>query len=380
MQSVAHGWLVLTLTDSPFWVGLVQSLGTLPILLFTIYGGVVADRVDKHRFIILLQGAMLLESLALAVLTWTGYVTVPWVIVLAVFFGLLAAFEVPARQSFVVEMVGRGDLTNAIALNSTAFNVSRMIGPALAGALIATAGVAACFLANSASFVAVIIGLLAMRWPGGRPRVAGLGAGASLGEGARYLAGEPSSRALMLFVACLSIFGYPFIAMLPVFARDALGAGASGYGGLLSSVGVGAAVGAIGLAAIGRQGGQARAALASGALFGACLAGAAAVPSFPAAAAILVGAGSSMAIASINANSYLQRSAPDHLRGRVMGFYSFAALGLAPVGTLQAGWVAEHFGVRSSLAVGGLVCATASLVLGGIVGRGPDPSAARDRA
>ena len=172
VQTVARGWLVLQLTDSAFAVGLVTALGSLPILLFTLYGGVVADRVDKRRFVIVLQSLMLLEALALAVLTHQGWITVHLVMALAAFYGLLSAFEVPARQALVSEIVGREDLMNAIALNSSAFNVARVIGPSIAGGLIATVGLAACFYLNAASYLAVVAGLLLMRVqrPAGRPR------------------------------------------------------------------------------------------------------------------------------------------------------------------------------------------------------------------
>ena len=160
VQTVAQGWLVLQLTDSAFAVGLVTALGSLPILLFTLYGGVVADRVDKRRFVILLQSGMLVEALALAVLTHLGLITVHLVMALASFYGLLSAFEVPTRQSLVSEIVGREDLMNAIALNSSAFNAARVIGPSIAGALIATVGLAACFYVNAASYLAVLTGLL----------------------------------------------------------------------------------------------------------------------------------------------------------------------------------------------------------------------------
>ncbi|HEU4700531.1 MAG TPA: MFS transporter [Gemmatimonadales bacterium] len=370
MQSVAHGWLVLTLSNSPFLVGLVPALGGLPILLFTLYGGVLADRVDKHRFIIVLQAFMLCEAITLAVLTWRHWITVPWVIGIAIFFGFLTAFEVPARQAFVVEMVGKADLMNAIALNSTAFNVSRVIGPALAGILIAAAGIAACFAANALSYVGVIIGLLMMRWPKGEkplPAAAGL-RGPGFAEGFRFVAGEPWPRAIIILTAVFSIFGFSFIAMLPVYARDALGVGAGGYGLLVSSVGVGAAIGALTLAGLGGGTPQEQLALRTALAFGVVLVLAALMPHFWIAAALLMAAGCVMAVQGITANSYLQSSAPDHLRGRVMGFYSWVSLGLAPFGTLQAGWVAERWGVRASLVVGGGVCAACALVLRWVMG------------
>lgn len=363
MQTVAHGWLVFTLTGSAFLVGLVPALGGLPILLFTLYGGVLADRVNKRRFILWLQGLMLLEAVTLAVLTATGQVTVAWVIVLAIAFGFLTAFEVPARQAFVVDLVGKRDLMNAIALNSAVFNLSRVLGPAISGVLITAAGVAAAFFANAASYVAVLIGLIKIRLPEEEvPATAGMQT--TLAEGLAHVRGDPEPRALIILTAVTTIFGYPFIAMLPVFAGAAVGVGAAGYGALVSAVGVGAAAGALATAAVGGKKQQALLAMDAAGLFALALAGAALVPGLLPAGALLTAAGCAMAIQSIAANTHLQRTAPDHLRGRVMGLYSFVALGLAPFGTLQAGWIAEHFGVRATFLLGGFVVAATAWWLG----------------
>ncbi len=361
MQTVAHGWLVLQLTNSAFAVGLVTTLGSLPILLFTLYGGVLADRVDKHRLILILQSLMLCEALTLGVLTAFHWVTVGWVVGLAIFFGLLAAFEVPTRQAFVVELVGRDDLMNAIALNSSAFNLSRVIGPAVAGVLIAALGLAACFFANALSYIAVIAGLLMMRFPAGA-RVARGGTGFREGllEGYRYIAGERWARTLILMTATLSVFGYSFLTMLPVYARDVLHTGAGGYGLVVSAVGVGAAAGALGIAALGSRIRHGRVAVGAAGAFGVLLAASALAGGVVSAVLLFVLAGLAMTANGITANTLLQRHAPDHLRGRVMGFYSFVALGMAPFGSLQAGWVSGRFGVRTSFAVGGVACMLAA--------------------
>lgn len=363
VQTVARGWLVLQLTDSAFAVGLVTALGSLPILLFTLYGGVVADRVDKRRTVLSLQSLMLLEALALAVLTHLGLITVHWVMGLAAFYGLLSAFEVPARQAMVSEIVGKTDLMNAIALNSSAFNVARVLGPSIAGALIATVGLAACFYLNAASYLAVVVGLLLMRVePSARREpVPALGA---LREGFGYIFGNSWPRALIIIVAGFSIFGYSFIPMMPVFARDVLGLDADGYGAIVSAVGLGAAAGAIGMAATGgrRRGG--RMVIGSFAAFGVLLAAAAYAPGFWSAGILFTLAGTLMSMNGIQANTMLQLEAPDELRGRVMGFYSFVVLGVAPLGAFQAGWVSEHFGVRVSFAVGGIACVLLAALVG----------------
>ncbi|MEO8226856.1 MAG: MFS transporter, partial [Gemmatimonadota bacterium] len=361
MQTVAHGWLVLTLTNSALAVGLVTAVGALPILLFTLYGGVLADRVDKHRLILILQSLMLCEALALGVLTAFHWVTVSWVVALAIMFGLLTAFEVPTRQAFVMDLVGKDDLMNAIALNSSAFNVARVIGPAIAGTLIAAVGIAACFFANAISYIAVIGGLLMMRMPAWTPAPAGeRGPGEGLAEGFRYIRRERWPRTLILLTATLSVFGYSFISMLPVYARDVVKVGPGGYAAMLSSFGAGAAAGALTVAALGRRVRQGRAAVGGAGIFGALLLASAFAPTLVSAMLLFMVAGCAMTVHGITANTLLQRQAPDKLRGRVMGFYSFVALGMAPFGSLQAGVVSERFGVRASFAVGGVACVVAA--------------------
>jgi MFS family permease len=362
IQVVAQGWLVLQLTDSAFAVGLVTTLGSLPILVFTLYGGVVADRVNKHRLVLILQSLMLLEALSLGILTVLHLVTVHWVMGLAVFFGFLSAFEVPTRQSLIAEIVGREDLMNAIALGSSAFNVARVVGPSIAGALIATVGLAACFFANAASYLAVVASLLLMRIePRARPPAEP--ALEAMREGFRYIFGNRWPRAIVTIIATFAVFGFSFMTMMPVFARDVLHVGARGYGALVSSIGVGAAGGAFFMAGLGGRTRRARLVLGSSVTFGALLTSAAFAPGFWSAMVLFTVAGCLMALNGIASNTVLQTQAPDRLRGRVMGFYSFVVLGMAPFGSLQAGWVAEHFGVRASVALGGAVC----LVVAGTV-------------
>jgi MFS family permease len=355
MQTIAQGWLVLQLTNSAFAVGLVTALGSLPILLFSLYGGVIADRVNKRRFILVLQSLMLLEALTLGVLTALDLITVHWVMGLAVFFGFLTAFEVPTRQAFVAEIVDREDLMNAIALGSSAFNLARVIGPALAGVLIATLGLSACFFANAASYLAVIASLVRMQGPDARvPAATPLWT--ALGEGFGYVFGSRWPRALVIIVTTFSIFGFSFMPLMPVFARDALGLDATGYGVMVASIGIGALAAAFFMAAFGGRVRQSRLVLGSSILFGTVLVAASLAPRFWSAVVLFTLCGGVMALNGIAANTMLQTEAPDELRGRVMGFYSFMVLGLAPFGSLQAGWVAEHFGVRVAFSAGGLVC------------------------
>jgi MFS family permease len=372
VQTVAQGWLVLQLTDSALAVGVVTALGSLPILLFTLYGGVIADRVDKRRFVILLQSGMLLEALALAVLTHGGWITVHLVAGLTSFYGLLSAFEVPTRQSLVSEIVGKDDLMNAIALNSSAFNVARVIGPSIAGALIATVGLAACFYLNAASYLAVLTGLLLMRVrrPAAPTRAPALGA---LKEGFGYIFGNRWPRALVTIVAAFTVFGASFLPMMPVYARDVLGLDADGYGAVVSAIGVGAASGAIAMAALGNRIRQGRLVIVTFAVFGAVLAGGGYAPGFWSALALFTVAGCLMAVNGIMANTMLQLQAPDRLRGRVMGFYSFVVLGMAPFGAFQAGWISEHFGVQAAFTVGGAACILMAAVVGFATSRDGTP-------
>jgi MFS family permease len=355
MQTIAQGWLVLQLTNSAFLVGLVTALGSLPILLLSLYGGVIADRVNKRRFLILLQSLMLAEALTLATLTALDLITVHWVMGLAAFSGLLTAFEVPTRQAFVAELVDREDLMNAIALGSSAFNLARVIGPALAGLLIATVGLSACFFVNAGSYLAVIGGLLRMDARVSRTRAV-VPVWAAMKEGFAYVFGHRWPRALVIIVATFSVFGFSFVPLMPVFARDALHLDARGYGVMVAAIGVGAVGAAFFMAGFGDRVRQSRLVLGSSSLFGAVLFVASFAPNFLWSVLLFTLTGGIMALNGIAANTMLQSEAPDDLRGRVMGFYSFMVLGLAPFGSLQAGWIAEHFGVRFAFAFGGLVC------------------------
>ncbi len=356
LQTVAQGWLVFQLTKSAFAVGLVTALGSAPILLFTLYGGVVADRVNKRRFVLIMQMLKLVEALALAVLTHLGLITVPWVMVLAVFAGLASAFEVPTRQAMLAEIVDREDLMNAIALNSSAYNAARVVGPAVAGGLIAAIGIAACFYANAVSYLAVIVALMMMHAQTPARPGSGTGVFEAFREGFTYVFGNPWPRALVVIVATFSIFGYSFVTMMPVFAEDALRLNAAGYGALVAAVGAGATAAAFFMAAIANRARRSRLVIGSSLLFGVVLTGSAFAPTFAVAVVLFTATGCFMALNGIVANTMLQSEAPDHLRGRVMGFYSFLVLGVAPFGAIQAGWVAEHLGVRTSLGIGGVIC------------------------
>ncbi len=365
MQSVAMGWLVLTLTNSPFFVGLVSGLGSLGVLAFSLYAGVVADRRDKRRLIVLTQSLSMVQALVLAVLVWTQVVTVWQVMVLATALGIVNAFDIPTRQSFMVELVGKEDLMNAIALNSSIFNAARVVGPALAGALIGAVGVAACFFLNGVSYIAVIGGLVAMRLAPDRPRPATGSAWAGFREVVAFLRSDRRVETLIALTATLSVFGFPFLVMMPVIARDVLRVGAAGYGALTAAVGVGAMLGALAIAVNSRRiRERGRLMVLGGTAFGVLVSLFAFSRAFGLSLVLLALAGCAMIVNNALTNTMLQTLVPDHLRGRVMGFYSFVFVGMAPLGAFQAGAFAERFGAPVAVGVGALVCALAVAVAG----------------
>ena len=361
MQSVALGWLVLEITNSPFAVGLNQALRSLGVLVFALYAGVVVDRVDKRRLIVWTQVLQMLEALALALLVWTRTIA-PWhVMVLAVGFGIVNAFDIPARQAFLVDLVGRDDLMSAIALNSSMFNAARIVGPAVAGVLIGAAGVAMCFFLNGVSYIAVIASLLAMRLPPFAPRPA-TAAWEGFRAGVRFIRSDARVLALVVLVAVFSVFGFPFLVLMPVVARDVLHTNARGYGVLMAAVGVGAMLGALALATRGRRVRQGPALLEGGAAFGVLLVLFATARTFATALLLLALAGCAMIVTTALANTMLQTIVPDELRGRVMAFYAFVFVGMAPLGAFQAGLLAEHTTAPFAIAVGGAGCVIAILL------------------
>ncbi len=367
MQNIAQGWLVLELTNSPFYVGLVSALGSLGVLLLTIYAGVVVDRTNKHRLVILTQALSMLPAFALALLVWTRAVAVWQVATLAAFLGVVNAFDIPARQAFIVDLVGKEDLMNAIALNSSAFNAARVIGPAAAGVLIGVLGVGACFFVNGVSYLAVIAGLVAMRLP---PYVPGARTGSAwsgVAEAVAFIRGDRRVSALVVLMALFSIFGFPYFVLMPVFARDVLHRGAAGYGVLMTSVGIGALAGALAVAVLDRRIRKGPTLIAAGGSFGLLLVAFALSRSYVLAAALLALTGATMIVNNALTNATIQTLVPDTLRGRVMGFYSFVFVGLAPLGSFQMGALAERIGTPAAVALGGGATALAVAVAAWLV-------------
>ncbi len=365
MQNVGEGWLILSLTNSPFYVGLTAALSSVGVLLFSLYAGVIADRVDKRRFIILMQLAFMIEAFTVSILIWTNAIAVWQVLVLATTLGIASAFDIPMRQAFVVEMVGKDDLMNAIALNSSIFNAARVIGPAIAGLLIGTVGIAWCYFLNGLSYIAVIAGLLLMRLPYNPSPPKTTSAWTGFREVLAYMRTDRRLRVLMMLTAILSVFGFPYISMMPVFARDVLHRGATGYGALTSSIGIGALIGALGVAlASSRIRARGRLMLVGGTAFGILLILFSASRALGLSMALLALTGCAMIVNNSLANTMIQTTSPDHLRGRVMGFYSFVFVGMAPFGAFLFGLVAEHVGVSATLAAGGAMVTLAVLIAG----------------
>lgn len=363
MQATAQGWLVLEITDSELMLGVVSAASTLPVLLFTLYAGVLADRAEKRRIILVAQAFAMLLALTLGVLTHTGAVTIAWLLTIVFLMGTANAFEIPTRQAFFVHLVGKEDLTNAIALNSSAFNLTRVVGPALAGALIAGVGIAASFYFNAVSYLAVIVGLLLIRSrerPAPPPDTSTL---ERLREGFAFVARHRLARALVGLVAAASILALPYTMLLPVFARDILGVGAQGLGLMLAASGAGALAGGIALASGAARVRRGPLVLVSAACFAAAVAAFAFSRSFPLSLLLLAAAGFALIPFTASANAILQTIVPDGLRGRVMSVYVFMFLGMSPLGSLQAGTVATWIGApyAVSLSAGSLALVVALL-------------------
>jgi len=354
MQMTAQSWLVLTLTHSSTAVGLVIGLQTLPVLLLTPYGGVIADRSDKRRIMVALQSAMGVQALILGLLTVTGNVRVWEIGVLALLLGVNNAFENPARQAFMLELVGADHLRNAVSLNSVLVNVARAIGPAVAGLLIATVGSGVCFLVNAGSFVAVVASLVTMDRVALNPSTPAPRAKGQLREGLAYVRGTPDLAVPLLMMAAVGCLTYEFQVTLPVMASRGLHVGATGFGFMTGAMGIGAVIGGLRLAARGKTGLLPLVLAASG--FGVAVALAAIAPSlgFELIALALAGAASISFMAT--GNSTLQLNAEPSMRGRVMSLWFVAFQGSTPIGGPIIGWVMGMLGARAGLGIGAVTC------------------------
>lgn len=359
MQRTAQAWLVWSMTHSSTWLGVIVALQTVPVLVLGPYGGVIADRVDKRRMTIALQTAMGFQALALGLLTVAGVVTVWEVGILAVVLGLNNAFENPARQSFMLELVGPEHLRNAVSLNSVLANVARMIGPAVAGILIATVGDGVCFLVNAASFVAVVASLVTMDTSALSPTKPAPRMRGQLREGFRYVRHTPQLAVPLLMMGLAGCLTYEFTVSLPVMAGRGLNAGATGFGFMSAAMGFGAVIGGLLVAARGSTGLRPLVLAASG--FAVAMTMATFAPTLAVAMVALAFAGAGSVSFMATGNSTLQLSSEPDMRGRVMSLWFVAFQGSTPIGGPIVGWVMAVVGPRAGLGLGALTLVVVAL-------------------
>ncbi len=355
MQNLALGWLVLELTNSPFLLGLTGFLGTAPSLVFSLPGGAIADRLNRRKLMLVTQTAMMVLALILAVLTSFRIAQIREIFIISFLTGLAMALNNPAYQAIVPDLVKREDLTNAVALNSVQFNMSRALGPTLAGLALGSLGAAGCFYLNTVSFLALIIALLAIRVPR-HNTTKGPSVWGSMVEGIRYVGHNRMIVLLLSVPAMLSLLGLPFVVLMPVFARDLLNVGPSGLGYLMGGAGIGAVISALTLAAQAQVRRRRYFILGCASAFSLGLILLARSHSFWMSFLLLMVLGATMVGALALTNSTLQVISPPEYRGRIMSLYTLAVIGLSPLGSLQAGAVAETWGVRFALGLGGAIC------------------------
>jgi MFS family permease len=355
MQTVAQSWLVYRLTGSSALLGLVSFASQIPVLLLSILGGIAADRFSRRQIVIATQTASMILAFALAGVTLTHTVRIWHVFVLSALLGVVNAFDIPARQAFIMDMVGREDLINAIALNSAMFNASRVVGPAVAGILVASIGEGWCFFANAVSYIAVIAGLLLMN-VSRHVRVAATSPLEDVVEGMRFVWHNAPIHALLIVVGVGSLAGTPFSVLMPIFADKILHGGPQALGWLMGLSGVGALGGALLLATRKHVRGLGRWVVISGASYSIALMAFGYSQVFLLSAALMLPIGFAMMIQFGASNTLIQTMTPDSLRGRVMSVYSMVFMGMAPIGALIAGALAEHTGAPLALASGGLIC------------------------
>ena len=363
MQIVAQGWLVYQLSHSDLSLGIVAFAGAIPALVVLPWGGVVVDRVPKRTVLVITQASAMMLAFILAALAFAGVAQVWHVIALAAALGLVNAFDAPARQAFVVEMVGREDLTNAIALNSMMFNGARVIGPAIGGLLLASVGTAWCFFINGLSFLAVIAGLLLMQLPAaakGRAKGAPL---KELAGGVKYVFKHVEQFALILLALIYAVFGLSYGALLPAFADQMLHAGATGFGLLNAATGLGAMLGALFIARTGGGGQRGQWLIAASLAFPVVLAIFAFVPVFAASLLLALLLGLLFMIQFTLINTLIQLQVADEMRGRVMALYSLTFFGFQPFGNLAAGNLAEYWGLSFTIGMSAAIAATLCLVV-----------------
>jgi MFS family permease len=363
MQQIAMSWLVYRLTGSAFLLGIVSFAGSIPIFLVAPFAGLLADRWNRHRMLVVIQALAMIQALILAVLVLADVITVWEIVVLSIFLGVINAFDMPIRQAFVVEMIDkREDLGNAIALNSSMFNGARLVGPSIAGLLIAAVGEGYCFLLNGLSYIAVIVALLAMKRVPHTPELKRSRTLQTLKEGFVYSFGFPPIRSLLLLLALVSLMGMPQIVLMPIFATTILHGNSHTLGFLVGASGIGALVGAVYLASRKSVRGLGRIIPLSAAIFGLGLIALSFSRSVWPALLLMVVTGFGMIVQMASSNTVLQTIVDEDKRGRVMSLYAVSIRGMAPFGGLIAGSLASAIGTPNTFLVGGVCC-----VLGGLL-------------
>jgi MFS family permease len=367
MQNTAQGWLVWEMTGSRWLLGLVTAVSSAPMLLFSIWGGSIADRYSKRRIVLWTQTALMVLAFTFAALVRTHHVTAAIILVVAGLRGLAMAFDMPARQAFMVEMTSREDLMNAISLNSSIVNGARVIGPSIAGFLIVRIGMAMCFFVDGLSYLAVIGGLAMMRLPKFVKPERPDSPMAHVLEGFAYVWGHRRMKTLLILFSIVGVFGWSYSVLMPAFATDVLRRGAGGYGALLSANGIGALLGALTVASLEHR--LSRRFLVFGGLwvFSAMLLLLSLVHNFYIARVLLGIGGWGMLLFFSTVNTLLQTSASDEMRGRVMGIWALVFGGMMPIGGLEAGSLSHWLGVRWTVAIGAIVCALAAAGTLGVV-------------
>jgi MFS family permease len=363
MQQIAVSWLIYKLTNSVFLLGFVGFVSQFPTFLISPFAGVWSDRFNKYHILIWTQSLSMLQALTLAILVLTGAISIWQVIILSLFIGCINAFDVPARQSFVIEMIDdRKDLGNAIALNSAMFNATRFIGPFIAGILIATVGEGICFLINGLSYIAVIIALLTMNIVILKKVANKSSIVEQFKEGFIYVFNDAKMQSILFLMALTSIMGVPFIVLMPAFAKDVLQGGPHTLGFLMSSLGAGAILGAFYLATRQSTKGLRKNIPLAVIVFGLGLIGLAFSHSLAIALLLALVAGFGMMIQVASSNTWLQANVDDDKRGRVMSLFAVSFLGMAPFGSLLAGSMASAFGVSLTLFIGGVSCIAGAIL------------------
>jgi MFS family permease len=366
LQTVAQGWLILQIMNSAFLLGMINAVGNVPVMTLSLFGGVVADRLDRRMVLIQAQSALMVLTLFMALLTAIHAINTSWLLILVLLIGIASALSSPAWQSFVADLVPKSSLMNAIALNSAQFNVARVVGPALAGGLIALIGIAGCFTLNGLSFLAVVAALAVMRRPRAVPAIGTAGVWRSLADGIRFAAEQAETRTILLLATVHTVFGMPFLMLMPVFAKDVYHGSAGDLGALLAAMGCGAVAGALVTARLGMVPRKGLIILGLEVAFAISLIVFALIPArLPAMVALAV-VGFWMVSFFAVANTALQVLCDEDVRGRVMALWTIASWGISPVGSLWAGALANKIGAQATVALGGAICLAYVLAVAGL--------------